>query len=309
MTTEAAPATTGGAPAGDPATTGGAPTSQPATPWFQGADYNDDDRAALVSKGWDKLPTAVPKPVLESYRNLERIMGNKANAVILPRPDDVEGQKELFSKLGKPAKAEEYKLPASFTPDKAQNLNPELVKRFQGWADKANLTNDQFGALVEQHEAAVAEAEAKADQQWELEKTQTVEKLRVEFGDQYGEQIARGNLLITQGLMTKDQAAGLAEAMGHEAATRMMIKLGSTLAQHKAVGMDNGGKNADGFVTDKARALARINAIKSLGPKATGPDADFRAILNDPGHPEHNRVLNDWRNLQATAFGGQKKSA
>jgi hypothetical protein len=308
VTTEAAPATTGQEGAAPAAASPNGATSQPATPWFAGADYSDDDRASLVSKGWDKLPTAVPKPVLESYRNLESLLGNKANAVILPRPDDVEGRKALMSKLGKPEKAEEYKLPASITPDKAQNLNPALVKQFQTWADKADLTNDQFGALVEQHEAAVEAAEKAADQQWELEKTQTVEKLRVEFGDQYGEQIARGNLLITQGLMTKEQAADLATAMGHEAATRMMIKLGSSLAQHKTIGL-NGNAPSDGFVTDKARALARINSIKSLGPKATGPDADFRSILNDPGHPEHNRVLNEWRTLQAAAFGGQKKSA
>src|SRR5688572_11032260 len=185
---QAAPAANAGVAA--PASNG----SQPAANghWLAGADWTDDDRAYAANKGWDKLPSAVPKPVFESYRNLEKVMGGKANAVLLPRPDDAAGKVELMQKLGMPMEAKDYKLPATIPPDKAQNLNPKLVEQYQGWAHKAHLTNEQFGTLLAEHEAAVERAEAEADQRWDSEKARTVEKLRTELGDQFGEQVARG---------------------------------------------------------------------------------------------------------------------
>jgi hypothetical protein len=271
-------------------------------PWFQAEAYTDDDRAYMANKGWDKIENAVAPPVLKSYRELERIMGGKANAVVLPKAgDDPKVLDEFFQKLGTPAKADDYKLPASFTPDKAQNVSKESLTAYQTIAHKARLTNDQFGAVITELEAVAAANEEKATTAYNGEVVRTAEKLKLEFGDTYGEQVARGNLAIRTLGITPEHRNAMSEAMGVEATTRMFMKIGGMLAEHKAVGLDNGGRPPESFVTDKAAAAAKISRIKMLAANATGPDADFKKALFDPGHPEHRNVTAQWRQWQATA--------
>jgi hypothetical protein len=300
--TDATATATGDPGAAAPAASG-APgaTSQPAAPWYAGTGYTDDDRVFMENKGWTKLETAVPAPVLKSYRELERVMGAKANAVILPQSGDAKGLTELMTRLGRPAESKGYTLPASFTPDRAQNLDAKLVERYQGWAHKANLTNDQYGVLLAEHEAAIEAAENEAIDRFNGDVARTNEKLKAEMGAGFGEAVARGNLAMRHFGITEDQRNKISEAMGVEGATRMLMSIGSFLAQHKAVGLDNGGKPADGFVTDKARATARIQAIKMLPQNATGPDADFKRAMLDSGHPEHRNVTAQWREWNRVA--------
>lgn len=301
MTTEAT-AGNGGDPAGtQPAASGGAVGSQPAAPWYTGAGYTDDDRSFMENKGWTKQDVPIAPVALKAYRNLESVMGNKANAVILPRADDAKAMDEFYGKLGRPEKADGYTLPSSITPDVAQNFNPETVKMFQGWAHKARLTNEQYGALVVEHEAALAAHEEQATVRFNADVSRAKEKLVAEFGDQFGEQVARGNLAMRQLGITPDERDKLSEVVGVERATRLLMQVGGFLAQHKAVGLDNGGKPADSFVTDKARAASRIQAIRMLAPNATGPDADFKRAMLDTQHPEHKNVTAQWREWNRVA--------
>jgi hypothetical protein len=241
--------------------------------------------------------------VLKSYRELERVMGNKANAIVLPKADDAKGMDELFSKLGRPETADKYTLPASIPADKAKSLDGDLIKSFQGWAHKARLTNEQYGTLIAEQQAAMEAEEARKATAYNADVSRAKEKLQTEFGDQFGEQVARGNLAIKQLGITTAERDALSEALGVERATRLFMQIGGTLAQHKAVGLDNGGKPAETFVTDKAQAAARIRAIKMLQPNSTGPDADFRKAMLDPSHPEHKNANAQWREWNRVANG------
>ena len=278
-----------------------APTNGQGAPWYAGAGYTDDDRVWIEKKGWATLDQAVPTSVLKSYRELERVMGAKANAVILPKGDDPKALSELMTKLGKPVEPKDYALPATLPPDKAQNLNMGLVEQYRTWAHKADLTNQQFGVLLAEHEAAVEAAEIAADDRFNGEVAKTTEKLRQEMGDLFGENVHRGNLALKHFGISQDEGAKLSEAIGVEKATRMLMSVGGFLAQHKAVGLDNGGKPADGFITDKARAAERIKAVNMLAPNATGPDADLKRALLDPGNSRHREVTAQWREWQRLA--------
>ncbi len=84
-------------------------TSAPAAPapsdWTTG--LNDDTRGYVQNKGFKD-----PGAVLDSYRNLEKLMGLPAENVLkLPvKDDDVDGWNKVHAKLGRPEKADEYQI-------------------------------------------------------------------------------------------------------------------------------------------------------------------------------------------------------
>lgn len=285
---------TGGAPNGAtaPVNGAGAGTSQPAAPWYAGAGYTDDDRAYLENKGWTKQDVPVAPVALKSYRELERVMGDRANAILMPKIGDEKGMTELFQKLGMPDEPTKYALPEGVDP---KAVNPEKLKAYQGIAHKAKMTNEQFGtAFAMLNEAEAQEAE-QAITRFNGDVARTKEKLLAEMGDQYGEHVARGNLAMRHLGLTVDDVGEVSSAIGVERATRLLMKIGGMLAQDKAIGLTNGGKAPDGFVTDKARAQSEISKVKM------GSNPQFQKALMDSGHPEHKTVTAQWREWQRIA--------
>lgn len=272
----------------------GAPdvTSQPAAPWHAGAEYSEDDRGYMATKGWTSLETPIPPKFVKSYRELERVLGDKANAVLLPKMGDEKGLGELMARLGKPDAPEKYALPDGLDP---QAFDADSLKSYQTIAHAANLTGDQFGKAIALIHDANVKAEEAATLRFNGDVSRTKEKLQAEMGEAYAENVARGNLAMGQLGLSKDDVADISEAIGVERATRMFMKLGGMFAQHKTVGLDNGGKPADGFVTDKARALSEISKVKM------GQNPQFQKALLDPSHPEHARANNQWREWNRVA--------
>lgn len=272
-----------------------APQSQPAAPWFAAPAYTDDDRAYLENKGWNKPETPVAPVVLKSYRELERVMGAKANAVILPRSDDPAAVHEFMVKLGKPAEPGKYAEPVGLNEEQKRNLDPELMKTYSKLAYASDMTQAQHDRFLTAYEGVLSEQAKSAEAAFNGEVAQTKSKFQTEFGDQYGEQIARGNLAMQRLGISRDDMAAMSEALGVERASRMMMKLGGEFAQHKTVGMD-GNSGGESFVTDKARASAQISRINR------GDDPNFKKALLDPMHPDHKNVTAQWKSWQAAAF-------
>jgi hypothetical protein len=176
---------------------------------------------------------------------------------------------------------------------KGGKANEGLLGKFQALAHNSDMLPHQFEAFVSGWEQMAKDAEQAAADKMQGDTALAQQKLQDELGDQYGEHVARGNLALNKlGLSTADRDA-LGNALGVERGTRLLMKIGETLASHKAHGLEPN-PNQDSYVTDKARAQARISAIKMLAKDATGADADFRRALMNPGHPEHKRVSAQW---------------
>lgn len=296
--TEAATATVldgGAAPAADTTT---ATPSQPAaqTPWYAAPEtpFTDDDRAYIENKGWKEGP----HQAIKSYRELERVLGNKTHAMLPPKMDDEASRREFFGKLGLPDAPDKYALPKALQEmqTSGEKLNEKLISSFQQLAHKADLLPHQFETVIEGYREMESQAEESATVAYNGEVSQTVEKLKTEFGDKYGEHVARGNLAMQQlGLKVEDVTA-ISEAIGVERATRTLMEIGGLLAQHKTVGLNNNNGNPpQSFVTDKAAAQDKISRIQR------GEDANFKKALLDPGHPDHKNVNSQWREWQRVA--------
>ena len=264
-------------------------TSQPA-PWYStAAGFTDDDKAYVENKGWKEGP----QNVLKSYRELERVMGDKANAVLLPRAGDPDSTKQFFQQhFGTPEKADDYKMPE--IPQDQMHLNDGSIQVIRQLAHAANATPQQFAEAVKIYNDQIGAAKEADVDRYNGEVAQVASKLEQEFGNQYGEQVARGNLAMNKLGLQAEDVTGISEAIGIEKATRLLMNIGGMLAQDTSVGMNSQGTKG-GFVTDKARAAERISAIKR------GDDPNFQKALMDPRNPEHQRVSAQWREWQRVA--------
>jgi hypothetical protein len=286
----AAPSSNGAAPAAQPGGGSQFYGSQPAQPWFSAAaGFTDEDKAYIANKGWNQGPENIYK----SYRDLERVMGDKANAVLLPRPSDPEGIKSFFQKhFGAPENPDGYKLPE--IPAEQMHLNDASVGMLRNLASAASATPEQFNnAVMAYNEALGKAAEADVDR-FNGEVQQVRQRLEQEMGQQYAENVARGNLAMRKLGINADEVTAISEAIGIERATRLLMNMGGTLAQDRAVGMDGKGTQQT-FLTDKAQAIEKIGQINR------GDNPNFKKALLDKSNPDHANVNAQWREWQRLA--------
>ena len=110
------------------------------TDWTNG--FNEDLKGYTTSKGFKD-----PSAVVDSYRNLEKLIGVKEK--LLQVPDDL-GSKDMdavWNRLGRPEKAEGYSFKGA-------------DEGFDKWAKesfhKAGLTTNQAKSVIEQYDAYVS---------------------------------------------------------------------------------------------------------------------------------------------------------
>lgn len=141
----------GSQPSTQPATTPSPQEKQPAA----GGALNEDNSAWLANKGFK-----TNDDIVNSYRNLERQLGN---SVTLPDETKPEELQKFRARLGVPEKPDGYELKM---PDGLPEQLPypaEDVAAFKTWAHEAGLTPKQAQAI---HDKFVAK-QAEALQGWE----------------------------------------------------------------------------------------------------------------------------------------------
>jgi hypothetical protein len=151
--------------ASQPATAPSLPKEQPAN----GGALNEDNSTWLANKGFKSNDD-----IVNSYRNLERQLGN---AVTLPDETKPEEIQKFRAKLGVPDKPDGYELKL---PDGLPETMPypdEDVKAFREWAHDAGLTPKQAQAL---HDKFVGH-QAQAMQGWQQQLTERLTQTQAEL--------------------------------------------------------------------------------------------------------------------------------
>jgi len=245
---EGAPAT----PQGTAAALAAPPAAPAATaiPWLEGAD------PAVVgyvqNKGWEK-----PVQVLESYQNLEKLLGadRAGNTVILPKPDAQKQEVDAFyNRLGRPADPAGYKIdvPAGSDPEFAKGaaakmhelgLNKDQGEKLAAW------WNDQVGTTVK---TSTEQALAKNQEQ------QTA--LKTAWGSAFDQNkeiaaaAARGLGIEPTALDALDQALGFDKTM------QLFYNIGTKIKEPDFV--DGSGNRGFGAALTPGQAQAKIAELK-----------------------------------------------
>lgn len=256
-------------PSNTPTTINVTPIGTPAPSsdaWMTG--FNDDMKGYVQNKGF-KDPTSV----LESYRNLEKLVGvPKERLLKLPERDDAPEWNEVYERLGKPKDAKDYK----FNVDD----NPES-KAFADWAQKTfheiGLPKKQAEALVNKfNERSQGAVKAESDA-YQARIAQEDSNLKKEWGAAYEQNTLVGKRAVQAFGFTGEVIDKLEQSMGYENTMKFMHNLGSKLGEDGFVGGKSDNK-FNGVMTPES-ARQRINDLRKdpdFGKKLTSGDVSAK---------------------------------
>jgi hypothetical protein len=169
------PAAAGGAPAAGAAAGGADPAAAAAA--GAGAEAKPAGAAGDAKPApafAETLPEAIrAEPAFKDIKDLDglangflhaqKMLGHDPkNLVVMPGPDDKEGQAKLFNRLGRPEKADGYKFEGIKFPE-GRELKPEVMGRWRAGAHELGLTEKQATgvlALLGQEVAGGAQSDA-----------------------------------------------------------------------------------------------------------------------------------------------------
>lgn len=265
------------------------PTTQtpPAGDWS--ASLPEDLRGLVKTKGWKGIDEA-----LGSYANLERLVGGEK--VVVPgadaKPEDWDA---FFTKAGRPAKAEDYKIDRPKELPSGFPYNDQLAEAFKPVAHKLGLLPAQVQGLhqflVEQNVGmfqAASEARTKAGEQG-------LAQLKQEWGKDFDQKGALAARAVKEfggpDLAKWMDETGLGDNPNF---IKLFANVGAALGESGLVG--GGGGGGGGATTSPAQAVAEIERLMA--------DKSFqRDLTGDSGPAAKKAAQERWDRLNTTAAG------
>lgn len=226
----------------------------------------------------------------KSYVQTKALVGKKG--VILPGADAKDEEwGPVYNQLGRPEKADAYKLPNLELP-KGQNIRPEVLKEFNEMAHQIGMTQKQYEKAIawrvgqemgEFQNMSKAQQEAAAAAETELRST---------WKDKYDTNNAAVEKLIKT--FGKDKADELLKQYGGDA--KLKAFLGELLPHFSEAALDQVGyKPGENMTPDQAKV--KIHEIRS----------DAKHPFNVANHPQHAQALEEVDKLYALAHPGRKR--
>lgn len=225
--------------------------------WLKTKGFSDKVNAAMTSE------PEVYKAVT-SYREAEKLIGqlNSGNKIAVPADvNNLEGMREVYSKLGLPATAADYKF------DVPQGGDHTFALKAGEVFHKAGLNQAQAAELNKWWNGLAQEVQTKQTTDRTARDTKQSEDLVKEWGanaDTNKEVATRGGKLLAEKLgITESMQEAMADAIGVGPTTKLLHMLGDLgkVAGDTFEGSQQGSRNLTGSMTPEA-AKARIELLK-----------------------------------------------
>ena len=147
---------------------------------------------------------------VKSYLSAQRLVG--ANKVAIPNKMATdEDWEEVYSKLGRPAKPEDYKY--SFS---EEEINQDQLKNFNETAHRIGLLPKQAERIIKFYNEMNTQAEVDNQKAFEVKQTEAMADLKKEFGPTYTKRLDQAKKLAT-------------ETLGNEMLNNTVLKDGTRL--------------------------------------------------------------------------------
>jgi len=230
-----------GSPAGGAAGDAGAASAAPAS--SAPAGVNGQPGAAQADAfnwqtvGLDAEATSLvterqwkhPNDVIKSYRNLEKLTGVPAEQIIkLPKGDDPKAWNEVYTRLGRPEKAADYKLPVP------EGQDGSFAKTAADWFHEAGVTQAGATRLATKWNEFQAAQQQQQAAQIAARDTEQVNALKSEWGVNYDRLAGQVDKAAETFGMKPEPLAALKQVMGPKEAMQFMQKIGSKLGVEDA---------------------------------------------------------------------------
>jgi hypothetical protein len=256
------------APAGTPpAAAPAAPSGSAEAKWW--ASFTDETMRGYAET--KNFPS--PEEAVRSYSNLEKLLGQKANAVMLPGADaKPEELAAFYDKLGRPAKPDNYPVPDALKED-------PVIKAFAAKAHELGLPAKQFegvmGFVAEQSKALL---DAKTGQTQAAQDAELAELKRDNPGLKYDQLLEHGRRAVRSlGIETPDLTK-IEGALGTRKMIELLGKIGASNGESPFVEGDapGGAPSAEAARLQIASYQKDQNFMKSW----LAGDADKVALMN-----------------------------
>jgi len=238
----AAPGASGDAAAGGTPVAAPAAASAPAE-WTAGLP--EDHRGFVQNKGWK-----APQEVVESYRNLEKLVGAPQDQIIkLPKFDDVAGWDSVHTRLGKPANPDGYGLKPV-----ENGMDEEATKWAASEFHKAGLSDKQGKALAEAFNAQTKAAMDSAKAQNDAKTKEETAALKKEWGAAYDKNMSEVKRAVREFGLKDEVIDKISAASGNIETVKFLQAVGSKLLD-AGFHTGNPGSNPNGpFTPEQAKS-------------------------------------------------------
>lgn len=187
--------------------------------WTSGLD--DDSKGLIEVKGWKG-----PKDAIDSYRNLERLVGSER--IAKPKDEnDKAGWDKVFNALGRPDNADGYKIAP------AEGADPAFAKTMAEAFHEAGLSLKQAQLLAGKYQEFATGVTAEAQQAADAKSEQEMTAFRNELGAKYDETIEAIRRVVKADGLTPDELTAVEMALGTGRFLRVFAKRAGEVLEDK----------------------------------------------------------------------------
>ncbi|HRT83724.1 MAG TPA: hypothetical protein P5523_03715 [Bacteroidales bacterium] len=218
--------------------------------WTSG--FNDELKGWVSAKGFKDAAA-----ITESYRNLEKINGAGPDRLVkLPqKPDDQAGWNDVYKKLGRPDKADDYKI------DVPQGVGDEnFAKWAKGLFHEAGLSKAQGEKIAAKWNEYVLNNAKQTVETSNQNIANQESELKKEWGMAFDKNMETARAAAHEFGLDNETIDKLEDAMGWTGVIKFMHNVGSKLGEHGFVTSSQ--QQSFGVMTPEA-ARNRINLLKS----------------------------------------------
>lgn len=169
--------------------------------------------------------------LVKSHLELEQMLGKEK--VVIPKDEkDTEAWAKLTKALGVPDKAEQYGLPDPELPEAMKSAYNK--EEFAQIAHALKLTPGQAKELQRIYAEKMKSSYTKAVQDQQTKMTETINRLRSDWGDAYETNVELGQMVINKFASDKEtQDFVTAAILSHPNGVKFMAQIGNQFAENK----------------------------------------------------------------------------
>ena len=207
----------------------------------------------VANKGWD-----TPLKAVESYRNLEKLLGaDKANnAIVIPKSDaDAKEWGAVFDRLGRPSAPDGYKVAMP------EGANPEFHNASLSKFHELGLTKAQGENLMSWYNEQVAQSNLASESERATRFAQEDFAVKQEWGAAYTQNLAQAQQAARGLGLDGNTIDKLSDALGHKATMNLLQRIGSKLTEDTFITPEN--PQGFGTALTPGQAKAEIQSLMS----------------------------------------------
>ncbi len=225
--------------------TGGTPSDWTST-------LNDDTRSYVQTKGFKD-----PAAVVDSYRNFEKLMGApKERLLTLPDKEDAPEWAAIHDRLGRPAKAEDYKIEVG-----PEVLSPEATTFLKNEFHKLGITQKQGETLMKNYGEYFKGEVGKTEVQNQATLQQQQNDLKKSWGAAFDQNMQTAKNAAIAFKFDAGKIDALEAALGYDGVMNLLHDLGTKVGPHQFHG--GSGNGSSGGMLTPTQAQAEIKALRA----------------------------------------------